>query len=304
MLTPALQFAVSLIFVYLLLSALSSAIQETIANLAKWRANTLETGISNLLQDPALKNSIYDHALVKGIWRPSWLFKKVQTMHKPAYISSTMFAQVLQDLRSTPTTNISPEAQKVLAAVLKGATSAEEERKKIETWFDDSMDAVSGWYKRKAHAWLWVISFVICISLNADTISIGKVLWNDPTARDAVSDAAKQYVKDNASSQDSATTQQTVAGARTDLSQVVKARNQLSEIPVPLGWCKAGADQCAEGRQWPLGKDWSAWLLKLLGILITVSAVSQGAPFWFDLLQKVVNLRLAGDIPPDSRTKN
>jgi hypothetical protein len=85
---------------------------------------------------------------------------------------------------------------------------------------------------------------------------------------------------------------------------VVKARNQLSEIPVPLGWCKAGADQCAEGRQWPLGKDWSAWLLKLLGILITVSAVSQGAPFWFDLLQKVVNLRLAGDIPPDSRTKN
>jgi hypothetical protein len=43
--------------------------------------------------------------------------------------------------------------------------------------------------------------------------------------------------------------------------------------------------------------------LKIVGLLITVLAVSQGAPFWFDLLQKAVNLRLAGDLPPDSRAE-
>jgi hypothetical protein len=34
-----------------------------------------------------------------------------------------------------------------------------------------------------------------------------------------------------------------------------------------------------------------ALLLKLLGYLITAAAVSMGAPFWFDVLNKVSNLR-------------
>jgi hypothetical protein len=36
---------------------------------------------------------------------------------------------------------------------------------------------------------------------------------------------------------------------------------------------------------------------KLVGLMITAVAVSQGAPFWFDLLQKLVNMRMAGDEP-------
>jgi hypothetical protein len=38
-------------------------------------------------------------------------------------------------------------------------------------------------------------------------------------------------------------------------------------------------------------------LSKLAGWIITAAAVSQGAPFWFDLLQKLVNMRLAGKKP-------
>ena len=305
--TPALQFAISLIFVYLLLSALSSAIQEIVANLAKWRANTLESAITNLVGDSTFKDSIYNHALVKGILRPNWLFMKVKRMHKPSYLSSAMFAQVLQDLRTMPGTAIPAATQKVLDAVVKGATTAEEERKKIEKWFDDAMDNVSGWYKRKAHAWLWVISACVCLGFNADTIAIGKVLWNDPTARAAVSDAAKQYVKDHAAAQnpnkpgsDAAANSIKLEDVANEFASVEQARDKLNGLAVPLGWCDSKEQDCAPGRQWPSG---IGWLLKLLGILISVLAVSQGAPFWFDLLQKVVNLRLAGDLPPDSRTQ-
>ena len=39
------------------------------------------------------------------------------------------------------------------------------------------------------------------------------------------------------------------------------------------------------------------WWLKLLGLLITIGAISQGAPFWFDILNKVTNLRAAGRPP-------
>ena len=325
MLTPALQFAISLVFVYLLLSALCSTIQEIIANLAKWRANTLETAIENLLGDAKLKDEIYNHALVKGIWRPRWLIKKVETIHKPAYISSAMFAQALQDLRTVKGATALPAVtQKALDVVLKGAATAEEERKRIEHWFDDAMDAVSGWYKRKAYAWLWVISAVVCVVVNADTISIGKVLWDDPTARTAVAEAAKKYVESKpalqtqtnpSSAQGTAPNAQgttpngqgttpRVQELQEKFKNLAQARSDLNGLSIPLGWCSAAKPGCPEERQWPAGNDWIlSSLRKSIGILLTILAVSQGAPFWFDLLQKFVNLRLAGDPPPDSRAQ-
>ncbi|HEY6373256.1 MAG TPA: hypothetical protein VIX37_21955 [Candidatus Sulfotelmatobacter sp.] len=299
MLTPALQFAVSLVFVYLLLSALSSAIQEIVANLAKWRANTLEVGIEQLLQDTNLKNEIYKHPLLRGVWRPNWLFKAASKVHKPAYISSSMFAQVLQDLRTTPG-SIPASTQRILDAVLKGAANADEEKKKIEHWFDDAMDGVSGWYKRKANAWLWVISALVCIALNADTISVGKILWNDPTARAAVSEAAKNYATHKAGN-DAGAGAPTLPEVKDELSRVTNARDDLEKLPVPLGWCE---EDCLPDDPRRPPTAFYPLLLKCIGILISVLAVSQGAPFWFDLLQKAVNLRLAGDLPPDSRAQN
>jgi hypothetical protein len=40
-----------------------------------------------------------------------------------------------------------------------------------------------------------------------------------------------------------------------------------------------------------------AWPTKILGLLLTALLVSLGAPFWFDLLSRAANLRLAGDEP-------
>jgi hypothetical protein len=36
------------------------------------------------------------------------------------------------------------------------------------------------------------------------------------------------------------------------------------------------------------------WLLKIIGILFTVLAVTLGAPFWFDFLNKIVKIRSSG----------
>jgi hypothetical protein len=56
--------------------------------------------------------------------------------------------------------------------------------------------------------------------------------------------------------------------------------------------------KCVRGQ---IPANWSDFFLfKLLGLLLTTLAISQGAPFWFDLLQKLVNLRLAGN-PPDGK---
>ena len=42
------------------------------------------------------------------------------------------------------------------------------------------------------------------------------------------------------------------------------------------------------------------WLAKLLGLLITAFAVSLGAPFWFDTLNKFMNIRSAGSSPVEA----
>jgi hypothetical protein len=51
----------------------------------------------------------------------------------------------------------------------------------------------------------------------------------------------------------------------------------------------------------PRFTDSAAWLLKFLGILLTAVASSQGAPFWFDLLKKIVNVRLTGLNPSEAQ---
>ena len=43
--TTIVGFAVSMIFLFLMLSAACSAIQEIVANIMRWRAKTLEKGI-------------------------------------------------------------------------------------------------------------------------------------------------------------------------------------------------------------------------------------------------------------------
>jgi hypothetical protein len=43
--------------------------------------------------------------------------------------------------------------------------------------------------------------------------------------------------------------------------------------------------------------DLTGWLLKLLGFIITAVAGSQGSSFWFDILKKIINVRLTGIRP-------
>jgi len=69
----------------------------------------------------------------------------------------------------------------------------------------------------------------------------------------------------------------------------------LCEIGLPIGW---------NSTAWP-GLDWYL-LLHILGIIAVAIAGSFGAPFWFDALNRIVNLRAAGRPPTtaaDQRAK-
>lgn len=341
MITTIVGFAISMAFLFLMLSAACSAILEIIANLFCWRAKTLERGLTGLLMSADFKEEVYQQPLIQGLCEPD---RRGRLIRRPSYIPSTTLAlAILQTARDqgiqfdgTASTGVKPgrfkQTEELLQSLLRDCRDVAEQRRRLESWFNDSMDRVSGWYKRKSHAWIWVFGAILCLLLNADAITQSKRFWNDQTLRDAISAEATEYIK--------STPREQVTDDKVELDQSIRRMNLLREhLPgVPLGWCFVDAKRSpnpeekapvqADGfkaRCWPdlvhptssftqvslAGSDprlvdvgdWSWWLWKIAGIAATVLAISQGAPFWFDLLQKVVNLRLAGASPAATAAK-
>jgi hypothetical protein len=71
---------------------------------------------------------------------------------------------------------------------------------KIESWYDDTMDRVSGWYKRQVQFILFILGMLIAITFNVNTIIIAGKLSTDKDARDKVVElavAATDHYKDD-----------------------------------------------------------------------------------------------------------
>jgi hypothetical protein len=146
-------------------------------------------------------------------------------------------------------------------------------RDSVESWFDNTMARVSGWYKRRSQWVLLVIALVVTLALNADSLQIGKTLWRDDVLRAAVTQQA--------------TVQQEQTKGQAD---PVKSIESVKALNLPVGWSFAQDDP-----RRPNGV--AGWTGKVLGLLLTTLALSLGAPFWFDFLGKVSRLRGTGNKP-------
>ena len=172
----------------------------------------------------------------------------------------------------------SKSVQDALMALLTSAQGdAVHFRHSVEQWYDDHMERVSGWYRRRIQKVLWILAFAVAIALNADTLQIAKRLWVDPTQRAAIVSQA----------QSSTGTENTT--------------RQLGSLPIPLGWHLASERKDPQGFPF-YEKPSMAWslLAKLIGLTLTAVAISFGAPFWFDTLSKLARLRNSGAPPPAS----
>jgi hypothetical protein len=149
-----------------------------------------------------------------------------------------------------------------------------------EQWYDDSMERVSGWYKRRAQVMIWGLGLVLAVVMNVDTVRIGRVLWNDKPVRDAVVQQARRVTL--------TTTNAPKAQGDDSIQKTADSVGKLEKLKVPMGWSSDDTD----------GWGWGG---KLLGLLLTGAALSLGAPFWFDLLSKVARLRTSGAPPPATK---
>lgn len=260
---------------------------------------------------------------------------------------------------------IDPEILQILALYLdKSYQNIETFTTQLETWYDDSMNRISGWYKRQTQFTLFFIGLIIAMTFNVDIIDIAGKLSTDKDARDKLVEmsikSAEELKNDrrvqkpnnnDTSNQNSNLDEKTINDSttvdyknevekiKTELNGRVKEANNL----LAIGWGDYGLkrDSAKTSKKYifelkklhdtvkkhisiPPSKikdsteiythaamlalyDEHWFKLKVsyvltnshkgrkpLGFLLLAFGICLGAPFWFDLLQKLIKIRASG----------
>ena len=172
-------------------------------------------------------------------------------------------------------------------------------RTRIETWFNESMEHVSGVYKRRSKTWIFLLALLVTLPAGADSIRFASTLYASPTLRDVLVREAEQAVATPtpvatpapAGAGTPAVAAVGTPGAATRLT-AGQAAKELAGVSQLFGFADHPDLLAPEP---PGAWDWILWgASRILGSLLTAFAISLGAPFWFDVLGKIVNLRSAG----------
>jgi hypothetical protein len=362
-----LDVALSLTFFYLIASMFVSGIVEFINTLIEKRSDLLWEALGKLQNSWAKgqTGSLEEHPLVRFFEHE----KGMAWSKAVSYISTSTFVIVVLDkmkytngddltkLKDLLLSNLEEgDFKKIISIFLNESKNIKEFKEKLSTWFDQYMVQVSGWYKRYTRIVLWIVSLIVTICLNLNSITITQQLYTDPVLRESMVkqalDAAKsksfadfEKTKDSSFLKNLQKTNSSLVNStdriKSDTNKVLAAYRQFKKLPdsvtankdsIPwkspsfVKFVKESKDstlivkglvfkenlstsdslqvknlylqylqQSITGLGLPIG--WthencdSINFWNFIGWILTAAALSFGAPFWFDLLLKIVNIR-------------
>lgn len=133
---------------------------------------------------------------------------------KPSYISKENFVITVLNMFSNRGRGIS-EWEKIKFAIETNAMHLDQETHQmfvnlvnrsndkfedfvalLQNHFEETMDRVNGWYKRKIGLFIFIIGFFACILFNVDSIEIAKILVENKNIRTELADYAGVIVKE------------------------------------------------------------------------------------------------------------
>lgn len=170
----------------------------------------------------------------------------------------------------------------------------------IQNWYNSYMDRVSGWYKRKLSKTLLIIGILVATVFNLDSLVIIKRLWVDKQLRETLTKDANTYIANNPKYEELANKDPNKL-----ISKIDSIYTKVGLYNLPIGWGNE-QDTIAVNKQHSqiiqysdsnIYKKIGWYLMKVLGILLSGIALSFGAPFWFDVMNKITNMRKAGIKP-------
>ena len=184
---PIIDVGLGLVFFYVVLSLVASAVQEWIASLFALRSKNLRAGVENLIGDDYAKK-VYEHPLVKNLSKPNKL---------PSYIAPETLSGVLLEVVAKENNGKSYAAhtadearalvgkisqdhplKDILGALIDdGKDAAATLNDRLAGWFDEGMSRVAGWYKRQAKVMIFVIAGSVTLATNASSVHMAEEFW-------------------------------------------------------------------------------------------------------------------------------
>ncbi len=158
-----------------------------------------------------------------------------------------------------------------------------------------------GSYKKHLQVWIFVISTVLVCGTNADTLKLVTYFYNNDDAREAIANKASIFIQDSSivklvTKIDSTTfnsaskrdQKELVAKVNEKITTLKNLNEELIKNSIPIGWNNEDIKSY---------KNALDYIKKIVGLLLSILAVSMGSPFWFDILNKLVSLRSSGNKP-------
>lgn len=290
-----IQVVIGLVFLLLLLSLLVTTILELISSMFALRGQNLEKAIRNMLATGLKEGELFQSFKSNALYKQLSNYRGNAKSRPPSYLSAENFQSILMDIilngedagkllqkiEELP----NEELKKVLKQLLNDASFELEEFKvKMRNWFNDVMDRAAGWYKRNIQILVTFVGLVVAIVFNADTISLYQRLESNPEELKEIVTMAEAYAKKSDLGIQSGGT---VEQQWEQVNNLINDEINQAKSPLGLGWHPEELQ----------GMTPSDWIIKVLGWIVTALAVSLGAPFWFDLLKKLVNIRSSGNQP-------
>lgn len=258
----------------------------------------LEDMINQMLGDQHMKDRFYNHPLIKGLYTEHGTYK-------PGGIPSDKFALVLLD----EVLDCGPQFQEAKTGVMGAKTAFEQLKRNVESlkvadgntglqsfatclgalligiedqlgdssyaitkaqsrvegWYNNAMERLSGAYRRRHRNYCMTIGIAIAVIFNVDTAALTNTLWRDSVTKQAIAAQASQLREPG-------------SDAPVSTDAVIAYIDQSQGLSLPIGW---------SSRTIPTGIN--GWMTKIIGILFSGIMAAYTAPYWFDLMRKLVS---------------
>ena len=202
-----------------------------------------------------------------------------------------------------------------MQTIVESSKTVDEARQNLESWFNDGMSRASQAFGRKMQYFSLLIGLLIAVFVNVDSLQLARALWEDPALRDSLATAAQTFdtssltttttpeatPEPGASSTSTSSSDGTLAAVTTSATEARQTLQQILNLGLPIGW--HWDDLSSYSSNDPLRQDvsnlWNLipgnnpdyWLrlllVKLVGWIATMIAIAQGAPFWFNMLNRL-----------------
>lgn len=292
---------IGLIFIYLLYSLYASVAMEVLASTLGLRAENLHYTLKRMLMDEKKSSNTFNDYLLRTANSFTQIFGRTTnlsnrelfdnfinqpsikylgnggsliTNRTPSYIKAETFSKALIDviMEENDEAEVLPETKMELGLleikdksetgrqIYKMFKDADGDMQRfklsLEQWYNNTMERASGWYKKNTQIFIFFFGIALTLVFDLDTIQIAKKLSHDEQARNALVKMA-QDLKPN-------------SAGEIPVEDLIKKSDEIRLSVLEIPEKNTGS---------------------LAGYILTILALSLGAPFWFDLLNKFVKLR-------------